>query len=564
MQGSSAPAEIGDCLFAISADSIGRIEDYLRTPGALSSRKSSGSGHCERGFSACFSDRQTVGCYSWIARDDEHTLAAPGLPPVVSRAISVSRGQSLRGRVIKKSSRLEFCDENAYHDPDHPVEQLMCSVDSCQRRWVSKAEALEPPCPCVHVLREKANRPRLSLHQGWKRDEAFSGEGQTQATACAITHEETGVKGGGLCLGQFDFITDRTNLRAMLRFLYPGLTRYSRQASIDLDVYGNVCVMTRISAETRAPDVGYGHSFEHCCCETQTISLGEKDAVKDDTYEFVDLSSFHLIQAFTLCDAVRVLVRSEVDACSHPVALSVPECAETFQENRFFGRCGAGVPNPEYIPLAQQGPTLYLSRQEPANLTPFERALLARDERLLMELKSVSERYVSAIPWLDIYIQMRLGDVHRLLVGCHTQGKIGRMELLTLSSVAERVFRQQLHTPTVARPDPVNDNRRSPWTSHESRNTNSSRAEPECAAEVVYWSRLTSLLLQLKEFALQHRDDDGKAFLRIELTDETTFRVYRRAHSQPRVSVEIGSAILKCSLSPTRYGSQSIGCPSLQ
>ncbi|CBZ53197.1 putative transcription factor btf3 [Neospora caninum Liverpool] len=571
MQAPCTADDIGDCLFSISAESVGRIEDALRSPttsARLSEDSSRGCGQSARGFASCFSERQTVGCYSWIARDDEHTVASPGLPPVVSRAASVTQGQALKGRVIKKSSKLEFCDENAYHDPQHPVEQLVCSVDACQRRWATQGR-VSAPCACVRVLREQqkawADGPVPSVHRrcSLKRDEPSLGDGRTQATATATPRDETAVE-TGLCLGQFDFITDRTNLRVLLRFLYPGVTRYSREASVDLDVYGNVCVLTRISAETRAPDVGYGHSFEHCCCETQTVSLGEKGAVKDDTYEIVDLSSFHLVQAFTLCDAVRVLVRSEVDACCHPAARAAPDCPEKFQENRFFGRCGARVANPEYTPMAQQGPTLYLSRQEPANLTPFETALLAREEWLLMELKSVSERYVSNIPWLDIYFQMRLGDIHRLLVASHTQGKIGRVELLTLTSVAEKAFRQTPHRRNVTNRAPIQGDRRSPWTSDDSRNTACSRVEPECAAEVVYWSRLTSLLLQLKQLALNQRGDDGKAFLRIQVTEEPTFHVYRRKQGRPRVSADIGSAIMKCSLAQRVYDSKPSGYTSSQ
>ncbi|PFH33517.1 hypothetical protein BESB_077340 [Besnoitia besnoiti] len=546
MQGASAAEEAGDPLFAISAESVERIDDLVSGNQTLSAADAGGSMR----FASCFSGRQTVGCYSWIARDDEHTVAAPGLPPVFCESASVSKGGSLRGKVIRKGSKLEFYDENAFHDPDHPMEQLLCSLDACQTRWLSRCEGVALPCPCTHVLgprRQRANRLAAPTQpEGQEPNSGFRGP-QAVTSAAEVRVQATNTR--GLCLSQFDFITDRTNLRVFLRFLFPGLTRYSREASIDLDVYGSVCVLTRVCAETRGPDVGYGHSFEHCCCDRQTISFGEENAVEDDTYEILDLSSFHLIQSFTLCDAVRLLVRTEVDACMHPAALSSPRDSGKCPENRFFGRCGAAVPNPEYTPLAQQGPTQYLCRQEPIGLTPFERALLNRDERLLMELKSVSDRYVSAIPWIDIYFQMRIGDVHSLVVASHSWGKIGKVEKLTLSSAAERAFGQ---TPClkegVAMPGTEEITSQDVKNPDDPTMSKGKQVEPDCAGEVVYWSRLASLLLRLKMLALQHRDQRGVALLKVELTaDSSTFCVYRRKGSRPRLSADIVSRIMACS-----------------
>ncbi|PHJ23257.1 transcription factor btf3 [Cystoisospora suis] len=459
----------------------------------------------------CISERQTVGCYSWIYALTEHTLAVPGLPPVLSLPISQSRGSTLRGKVLHREDRIEFYHENAFHDPSHPVEQLFCAASGCQERW-SAAGRVNRPCACSRSVSDRS-----------KGD---------------VTEEGSTTK-AMLCFASFDFITDRSVLRALLRFLYRDIAQYSRSASIDVDVYGETCVFTHIHEETRGPDVGFGHRFERECAEKPRITVGESTGQASNAVDVRDLSSFHLIQSFVLCGTLRLLVRTEVDACIHPEALQDRTDHPT-NKTKFFGNSGCREDGPEYVNDYRQGPTLYLSRRQPSTLTPFEDCLLDGNERCLQELKSASERNESRVPWQDLYFQMRIGGVSRLLMAVHSRGRILRTEYCDLPAVARKAFCQTLGFPPGSRGASGGGH---PHSSHDNR---ASTEEPSCASEVEYWCRLATILLEIRDIALSRRGPDKTAFLRIEIGELSELSVYERQNPQPRLSKNLYDRLLRC------------------
>ncbi|EER04151.1 conserved hypothetical protein [Perkinsus marinus ATCC 50983] len=185
-----------------------------------------------------------------------------------------------------------------------------------------------------------------------------------------------------------DIVTDRNNLRKLMRALQPNWDTFDDQSfQIDLDVVGRTIVLTRVGpAEVQV--FGCGHSFERQMTTAST------------------LGSFRRVVALNL-GSVALVVRSEIDAVDGGAWRSVSRKAEwsSLPGSRIEMKRGGGLKNGSECPHYWE-----------------------------LKTKSVKRRF----DWADVYGQLCLGDVHNLLIARTKWTEVASMESLSRDQVGVR------------------------------------------------------------------------------------------------------------------------------
>ncbi|KAF4669287.1 hypothetical protein FOZ61_004577 [Perkinsus olseni] len=185
-----------------------------------------------------------------------------------------------------------------------------------------------------------------------------------------------------------DIVTDRNNLRKLMRALQPQWDSFDDQSfQVDLDVVGRTVVLTRVGpAESQV--FGCGHSFE----DQMTTPSPE--------------GSFRRVVSLNL-GRVALVVRSEIDAVDGGTWRSVSRKAEWSPKpgSRIEIKRGGGLKKGSECP-----------------------------EYWELKTKSLKKRF----DWAGAYGQLCLGDVHNLLIARTKWTEVKSMESLTREQVGAR------------------------------------------------------------------------------------------------------------------------------
>ncbi|KAF4672581.1 hypothetical protein FOL47_000332 [Perkinsus chesapeaki] len=185
-----------------------------------------------------------------------------------------------------------------------------------------------------------------------------------------------------------DFVTDRNNLRKLMRAIQPNWDTYDDQSfQIDLDVIGTTVVLTRVGpAESKV--FGCGHSFERQMTKERPEG------------------SFRRIISLDL-GSISLVVRSEIDAVDGGTWRSVSRKAEweSVSDSRIEIKRGGGLKEGSETP-----------------------------EYWELKTKALKKRF----DWSDAYGQLRLGDIQNLLIARTKWTEIVSMESLTRNELGAR------------------------------------------------------------------------------------------------------------------------------
>ncbi|KAI6006616.1 hypothetical protein F5J12DRAFT_101327 [Pisolithus orientalis] len=203
----------------------------------------------------------------------------------------------------------------------------------------------------------------------------------------------------------FDLVTDRNNLRKLLRCIDG---QHEKTFRIDLDVLGKTCLFTRREetlAETLTEFRGYGHEYEMAATKPRRGSEDEISHHRIISYDFGGL---------------KVLLRYEVDACAEPESEDDSFLA-SFSTLSIGATGGAPTLSNDSAFSSRFGMKVKLT--SPRSVLP---------QSSVIEIKTRAAR--RELDWKEVYPQLYLSQTSYLYLAKHTRGTFGRVEKFQINS----------------------------------------------------------------------------------------------------------------------------------
>lgn len=244
---------------------------------------------------------------------------------------------------------------------------------------------------------------RRPTHQLAKDGESFIDENHYRQPYFPL---ESLFRSVSLCSPEFkyddvDFVTDRNNLRKLVRFLGGG--KDNKDFEIRLNRRSKTILFTRVEPKDQEQGQGYGIAFE------KAISTSKNSKT----------TSFRRVVCMQL-GALKLIIRTEVDAVAEnnsPTKGKVDELTDslanlsltsdkwkTFEESKL-----------EYM---FEGPMS----------TNFD----------MVEFKTKSVNFAHEFDYRDTYFQMAFGGVDKGVFGFHQRGLVSKIEICSLPDIAHK------------------------------------------------------------------------------------------------------------------------------
>ncbi|KAF8841510.1 hypothetical protein BDN67DRAFT_1068471 [Paxillus ammoniavirescens] len=207
--------------------------------------------------------------------------------------------------------------------------------------------------------------------------------------------------------GDVDLVTDRNNLRKLLRFV-SGATD-EKDFRIDIDLAGKTCLLTRREEkiqETISDFRGFGHEYEQAAT---TATRGCERA-----------TGHHRIVSYDF-GGLKVLLRFEVDACVAASASNEDELLAAFSTLKVGSR-GAAVTTAPSTVTPSTTSALSVNFTVPRSLTP---------QGNMIEIKTRALK--RQIDWTEVYPQLYLSQTAYLYLAKHDRGTFQPVEKVQLN-----------------------------------------------------------------------------------------------------------------------------------
>ncbi|OAX36391.1 hypothetical protein K503DRAFT_721461 [Rhizopogon vinicolor AM-OR11-026] len=209
---------------------------------------------------------------------------------------------------------------------------------------------------------------------------------------------------------QFDFITDRNNLRKLLRWA-TGVSD-ERDFRIDIDVAGSTCLFTRVegqNTEIVQGFRGYGHEYEKAATRT---TRGCEKATGHHRMISIDVGG------------LKVLLRFTIEAYTFSVsdANDEDDLLEAFSGLGIGGASASTTPGTKSPPLSTAlGVTII--HTSPRKVVP---------QASLIEMKTRAVR--RELDWAEVYPQLYLSQTAFLYIAKHDRGNFNTLEKVELGA----------------------------------------------------------------------------------------------------------------------------------
>jgi hypothetical protein len=209
---------------------------------------------------------------------------------------------------------------------------------------------------------------------------------------------------------QFDFITDRNNLRKLLR--WASGSSDEKDFRIDIDVAGSTCLFTRLEAQNTEiiqGFMGYGHEYEKAATR---VTRGCERATGHHRIISIDIGE------------LKILLRFTIEACTSSTNDTNDEddLLAAFSGLGIGGASASGdIKKPQAIVPIVRG--VSITRTTPRKVVP---------QTSLIELKTRAAR--REIDWEEIYPQLYLSQTALLYIAKHERGNFNTLEKVELGS----------------------------------------------------------------------------------------------------------------------------------
>ncbi|KAG1841793.1 hypothetical protein DFJ58DRAFT_807532 [Suillus subalutaceus] len=213
---------------------------------------------------------------------------------------------------------------------------------------------------------------------------------------------------------QFDFITDRNNLRKLLR--WASGSSDENDFRIDIDVAGSTCLFTRLEAQntdTVQGFMGYGHEYEKAATR---VTRGCERATGHHRMISIDIGGLKILLRFTIeaCTSSTNDTNDEDDLLAAFSGLGIGGASAS--RTRDTKKPQATVPTVRGVSITQTTPRKVVPQAS------------------LIELKTRAAH--REIDWAEIYPQLYLSQTAFLYIAKHERGNFNTLEKVELGSVS--------------------------------------------------------------------------------------------------------------------------------
>lgn len=216
---------------------------------------------------------------------------------------------------------------------------------------------------------------------------------------------------------QFDIITDRNNLRKLLRWATGSSDE--KDFRIDVDVAGWTCLFTRLEAQntdTVQGFMGYGHEYEKAATRA---TRGCERATGHHRMISIDIGELKILLRFTIeaCTSSTDDVNDEDDLLAAFSGLGISGASASKSQDT--KKPQATVPTVRGVSITQTTPRKVVPQAS------------------LIELKTRAVR--REIDWVDIYPQLYLSQTAFLYIAKHDRGNFNTLEKVELGSESMQI-----------------------------------------------------------------------------------------------------------------------------
>ncbi|KAG1745762.1 hypothetical protein EDB19DRAFT_1927161 [Suillus lakei] len=208
---------------------------------------------------------------------------------------------------------------------------------------------------------------------------------------------------------QFDFITDRNNLRKLLR--WASGSSDEKDFRIDVDMAGSTCLFTRLEAQntdTVQGFMGYGHEYEKAATR---VTRGCERATGHHRMISIDIGE------------LKILLRFTIEACTSSTN-------DTNDEDdllaAFSGPGSRDTKKPQVTVPTVRG--VSITQTTPRKVVP---------QASLIELKTRAAH--RELDWAEVYPQLYLSQTAFLYIAKHERGNFNTLEKIELGSESMRI-----------------------------------------------------------------------------------------------------------------------------
>lgn len=211
---------------------------------------------------------------------------------------------------------------------------------------------------------------------------------------------------------QFDFVTDRNNLRKLLR--WASGSSDEKDFRIDIDVAGTTCLFTRLEAQntdTVQGFMGYGHEYEKAATR---VTRGCERATGHHRMISIDIGELKVLLRFTIeaCTSSTNDTNDEDDLLAAFSGLGIG--GASVSSSRDTKKPQATVPTVRGVTIRQTTPRKVVPQSS------------------LIELKTRAAR--REIDWAEVYPQSYLSQTAFLYIAKHERGSFNTLEKVELGS----------------------------------------------------------------------------------------------------------------------------------
>ncbi|KAG2109056.1 uncharacterized protein F5147DRAFT_693865 [Suillus discolor] len=211
---------------------------------------------------------------------------------------------------------------------------------------------------------------------------------------------------------QFDFITDRNNLRKLLR--WASGSPDEKDFRIDIDVAGTTCLFTRLEAQntdTVQGFMGYAHEYEKAATR---VTRGCERATGHHRMISIDIGELKVLLRFTIeaCTSSTNDTNDEDDLLAAFSGLGIG--GASVSSSRDTKKPQATVPTVRGVTIRQTTPRKVVPQSS------------------LIELKTRAAR--REIDWAEVYPQLYLSQTAFLYIAKHERGSFNTLEKVELGS----------------------------------------------------------------------------------------------------------------------------------
>lgn len=216
---------------------------------------------------------------------------------------------------------------------------------------------------------------------------------------------------------QFDFITDRNNLRKLLR--WASASSDEKDFRIDVDVAGSTCLFTRLEAQntdTVQGFMGYGHEYGKAATR---VTRGCERATGHHRMISIDIGELKFLLRFTIeaCTSPTNDTNDEDDLLAAFSGLGIGGASAS--SSRDTKKPQATVPPVRGVSITQTIPRKVVPQAS------------------LIELKTRAAR--REIDWAEIYPQVYLSQTAFLYIAKHERGNFNTLEKVELGSESMQI-----------------------------------------------------------------------------------------------------------------------------